>query len=783
MDKEILKIAYGGLLHDIGKFYQRTLVKSNLSEDEIKMTPNRNYGKYHTHLHSGYTSRFMKEQLNLNNAFEYDVSGHHLDTIDSLLARIVQKADHIASAVDRQDEEADNDVSNSKGHFISARLDSVLGEVDFGDDKQESKFKLKTLDQIYEPYIYSARDLDNKTIIQDSAQEYSDLFNAFVSEVNEGSLLKGEVSTFKFNRMYSLLNKYTTFIPASTYGGKQCHVSLFDHLKLTSAIASCMNNENIDMFYMLEIDVSGIQSFIYQVSEGESGKAGLTRALRGRSALVGIITNAIAYAYLKEFSLTNSNILFNTGGGAMLLLPHGNDVADKIQQLSDSLTKQLYEIFHTDITFITGLVELNAEELETFQSEKAMDLKANLGQNKMKKFHKIQDTNFFVEKVHNHECELCGESISDTQGKLCEICKIVEKVSRIYTSNHKFSIIYDYDQQFNDAEIDFGFVRIKFIEEQDINSFEYYDYENYYLDAINHFYAGNVKMIANLVPKENDNIMSFNEIANLIPEDKGDKKISILKMDVDNLGAIFAFGLKTLDKNYDVRKQRSISKYVTLSRLMENFFGHQLKQICKDVSSELGYPNTPEEGVFYINYAGGDDLAIIGPSHAIFYLAKTINDQFRKFTRNDNISISGGIQIQNPTRPIRFGMMEAEASLEKSKELDGKHGITIMSTTIPFDEYQEFLSETDTYISYINNGVISRTSLYNLMSNIRDCSKDQYTRLIPRIQYMLLRNIDKKYEDIRMKINTKVCDVEKNFESKYQKYVLTLKLAIMMTRD
>ena len=40
-------------------------------------------------------------------------------------------------------------------------------------------------------------------------------------------------------------------------------------------------------------------------------------------------------------------------------------------------------------------------------------------------------------------------------------------------------------------------------------------------------------------------------------------KARVLKIDVDNLGAIFAFGME---------KQRSLYKFLTLSRMMENFF-------------------------------------------------------------------------------------------------------------------------------------------------------------------------------------------------------------------
>ena len=54
MDYSLLEAAFSGLMHDIGKFYQRTEMKAKLTEHEKDVTPIADAG-YHTHLHSGYT--------------------------------------------------------------------------------------------------------------------------------------------------------------------------------------------------------------------------------------------------------------------------------------------------------------------------------------------------------------------------------------------------------------------------------------------------------------------------------------------------------------------------------------------------------------------------------------------------------------------------------------------------------------------------------------------------------------------------------------------------------
>lgn len=774
MEYKLLDIAYGALLHDIGKFYQRTMPVSDLSDTELMVTPFNKKGRYHTHLHSGYTSRFLNQYLDMYNELERMVSEHHIYTNEHV-HEIIQHADRIASAIDRQDEESDSESINKRGSFIKARLHSVLGEVDFGKEKEDVVFPLSTLDDMDEP----VRHFSEKNV-SESAKEYKALFDEFVKDIKDDERLRKHVTLDAYNRMYNLLNKYLVTVPASTYENSKPTVSLFDHLKLTSAIASCLYNEtcfNEKKFYMLELDISGIQSFIYQVTEGSEKKRGLARSLRGRSILVGIITNAIAYAFINAFGLTQSNILFNTGGGALILLPYDDHVADQVEALSRELRRELFKRFQTDITFVSALIALNAEELEEFQAEKAVDLKELLGRNKMRKFYDLIDDDFFYEKIdENNACRLCGRT---THRELCRICQAVEDISYIYTHYEKFGIVYDYHGHFKGKPmIDLTFVRIYFIDQLDVNITKHV-----YVDSINDFGIGTQKMVANSVPLDHKHdVLNFKKIISLTPDQYGDKKLAILKMDVDNLGGIFAFGLK---KSNEPKKQRSISKYVTMSRLFEYFFGHELVKICQDVTRRINPDiddDVSNQTMFYINYAGGDDLVIIGSAYSIVQLALEIYQRFSHFTGNKNITISGGIHIQNEKRPIRFGIQEAEEALECSKSFD-KNAITLIDTRVPFPEFASLLDDVDHMIQLIRKGEISRTMLYNIMSNIADQSYIDFVYLVPRIQYVLYRNVGKtEYKDAYNWLLTLINHVEDNDQA--VRYLeLKLKLTMLFTRE
>lgn len=770
MDKDFLKYAYAALLHDVGKFYQRTEVSSSLNGEEKAYLPYAKVGNYQTHVHSGYTYRFFEKYLQSQGDTEIASSSHHIDCVDRM-DEVIQKADRIASSVDRNDENYDivSEYEKRRYRYITSRLSSIMSEINFGKERENAFFPLGTIDKISHP------DKDFVPLsVKESIQEYKTLFSQFVDEVQkEGLLLGASVTPYQFNRMYALLYKYTTLIPSSTYETNRSAVSLFDHLKLTSAIASCLYYNNTEDFYMMEFDISGIQKFIYQITEGKDTKPKLTKSLRGRSAFVAILTNAITYAVLNEFQLTQANIIFNTGGGAVILLPYLADTEQRVAKLCNGIIESLYEKFNTNLTFVYAIEKLDKKELELFKSEKALALKTKLDEEKHRKFVHIMDEDFSYQSLDNPNiCSMCGDYPSEV-GHYCKHCEMMIDISEKYTQNQEMSIWYDFSES-RHGDIDLGFVSITFLKKEDRRLIKQTDY--FYVDALNHFEYGNVKMIANLVPQN----MTFENIVETLGKEYGDQKLGILKMDVDNLGAIFAFGLKQ-NVDQEVTLQRSLSKYLTLSRFMELFFSLRLKQICMDVSQSL---QSQYENIFYINYAGGDDLVIMGPVYGIIILSQKIREEFKAYVCNPNITLSAGIHIQTPSKPIRFGVQTADEALEMSKSFSRngkivKDAITIMDVTVSFDDFAELLQQVEKYRQYIIQGKISRTGFYTIMSQIQVDSIEQFYSLIPRIQYSILRQVTD--EKVRVEYIKEITQIKEMNELNY--FVLIMKLVILFTRE
>lgn len=773
MDYSMLEVAFSGLMHDIGKFYQRTKMVSDLTEKEKLLTPESKLG-YNTHLHSGYTSRFFHEYLHKDNEYEALTSSHHIDD-KSKFATMIRKADHIASSIDRKDEEMDYEENNKKSSFQQVRLSSVINEVDFGKKSGNGTFPLQSFKNIgYPVENYILKDKRN------SVEEYETLFNEFIKDLKSEHLISGDIDKYTFDRLYAMLFEYTTLVPASTYEGNKTYVSLFDHLKLTSAIASCLylNDTEDEKFIMFEFDVSGIQKFIFKVTEGKDTKRDIAKSLRGRSFLISAITNIITYSYLNEFGLTQSNIIFNTGGGALLLLPKCKDFEERIHSVTEKIHKALFEMFSTDISYVYSFVECDRKELEMFKIGKATYLKTKLDEEKSRKFHnEMKDDFFFKETDKNHICKMCGTNLVNHENDTCDICRQIIKLSDFYVKHDTLYLVYDFRNQLKDklndcVQIDMGYMSLYLISESEYSKvIGKYDY----IESLNQSHLGNTRLIANLVPKKNGKVIPFEDmVKNLINPSYGDPKLGILKMDVDNLGAIFAFGMD---------KTRSLSKFLTLSRLIENFFGHELVNICKEVSKSLNPDidkQSDNETMFYINYAGGDDLVIMGPVAGIIQLADEINIRFNQYTLNKNISISGGITIQSPSAPIRFGIHEAEEYLSASKQLEGKNGITLIQTSCKMEEYHQMLKKVNEYRDYIKKGYISRTNFHNIMTILDTDQKNVYLKNVPVLLYSLKRNV--KNNDIRQKLISDISSPKITMHE-LRKLVLEMKLAIMQTRE
>jgi CRISPR-associated protein Csm1 len=572
-----------------------------------------------------------------------------------------------------------------------------------------------------------------------------------------------------------MLQKYTSFIPSATYKVEP-DISLFDHLKTTSALATCLyiyeneEHKNPLPFLIIGGDISGVQNFIYRIAKAQ-GVGGIAKRLRGRSFYLFLLQETVAKYIIYKTGLLIPNVLYSGGGRFELLLPNTQKVKKILEETKYEINKWLFEQYGGEIGLILEEIEASEDDLKNYNTL-LIRLDEKLSRGKRKKYFSLmKEDSFWVENPQPHIkiCKVCG--ISEVKNDIpCEVCEKHKEIGARLPFTEYILFTSSKDTTIDGLEVSFEkFGSVYLIEkgkfkEEWLKSENLIEAEKIIQEKEIDIIKSNIQFIANIVPiatesfsikeegveedikVEKGHVLSFEILADA---SIGDKKIGLLKMDVDNLGLIFGRGIK----------EKSISRVSTLSRLMTTFFCGYINQIChelflqwkKDKNNLWEHKDKVEE-IFYIVYAGGDDLLIIGPSSEIPKLALKIRDEFKEYTcDNPDITISAGIFFCKPKYPVSLAAKGVTESLEKSKK--DKNSITIFDDTVSWEKYKELLEFGESLFQHTQEEKIPRGFLYKVLMIHKQYKKGEDYNYIPMFLYFLSRNIKVKeiIEEIKEK--------------------------------
>ncbi len=549
---------------------------------------------------------------------------------------------------------------------------------------------------------------DLNRLLQEFGQEFSDLAR---TEPAFDALYTG---------LYSLLLKYAWCIPSNSQE-EVADVSLFDHLKTTSAIASCLYNYHKDMgdlgletikkdreekFILTVGDISGIQDYIF--SGISIGAGGMARKLRARSFKINMISELAAYALIDRLELPVANIIMSSGGKFYVLLPNTERSREVVRQLQEEVDRWLLDEYQGELALNLASHTFSGRDFNTFGTVTEA-VNRRLADKKQQPFTGILQAggewleDKFVFHVHDEKglgiCRGCSrefalEVVDDMPyGRRClQELELGRKIPRA-----RFLQITGSESDITLA----GGIGLKIKENEGQLG------EKSLVFALNDTVlpAGHsvlTREVANHVPAEDGRIVTFEEIA---ARSRGVKKLGLLKADVDNLGQLFAFGLKRESDSLD-----SISRMTTLSRMLDHFFsGHVNKMLQKD------YPTC------YTVYSGGDDLIVIGPWDQVLTLASDLHGRFTRFTgSNANITLSAGIAFAKPRTPVIKTIDNAEVMLEQSKEQPnpktgtGRNQASVFGRTMSWEGFSVVKTEGQRLADWAVRKKMSSSELWNL---------------------------------------------------------------------
>jgi len=649
------------------------------------------------------------------------------------LGQIIKEADCLSSGMDRTKDADFVDDQDVKGWdaFKKKRMVSILEGINSSISQHQLHIPVQALSL--------SKDIFPKKSF-DTEPNYKSLWESFVGEFK---FIQSNTYRAFSETLLNLLSKYTCTIPASTMDFPD--VSLYDHLKTTAAIAVCLydfnqsDKKSENPFLLIGADLSGIQSYIYQVVSKHAGKN-----LKGRSFYIRLLSDTIVRYLLRRLKLFQANVVYNSGGSFYILAPNTEFVINELQSAITEIEEKIFKTHETSIFVAIDSVELSANALMHNNGEnignvwgKLFDKREKKKNSKLANFISNNYDLFFesTSKGGNSDRDvITGEEFLENERKVkfsseghfvkeitwqqIEVGKVLKSTEYVVIAEEPIPYWKD-KNPIMPANLGFTYY---FITEKDLS------------DKANELKSSADKVSVITLNGKNGNcnfmetIHGINNIYGLefyggnefetadfekLCTEANFTRLGVLRMDVDNLGQIFQKGIAA--------ERATLSRYAALSRSFDYFFSGYLNTIWREVEPEKSF----------IIYSGGDDVFILGSWEVTIQIAKRIQSDFKEFTcNNPAFSLSGGIAIVPAKYPI---MKAAELSDEEEKrakahrsDKKNKNSLSFMNMPLNWDtEFSIIEQLKDTIIKLIegkklNNSFISKILLHHANANVEN---------------------------------------------------------------
>lgn len=690
-----IELWYGALLHDVGKIVFRN--KNELSNGS------------HSQLGGEYIrkSSDFKDCEGIVESIKY----HHYKELNNTkiehnsLAYITYIANNIANGIDHKDKKETDDHRSQCDK--STALQSVFNILN--NNKQTYSYTFKTNELINYPSD------DANTI---SPTEYNRILDEMTSFYSSSKF-----SEPHFNSLLQWVEKYWSYIPSSTEINQLADISLFDHSKITCAVASCifdyLESENIKDYYqtlfiesqdfynrnafsLVSMDLCGVQDFIYNIS-GEKA----LKSLKARSFYLEMLLEVVVDILLDELGYSRANLLYSGGGHVYILIANTEKNNATIKNIETKIKEWLLEQFKIDLFLAIAHCDCSGNELMNSDNNYKNIWKQVSNNLSTKKLNRYLASDIIrlnsSESNHDRECKECLRSDSEIIDGYCSFCdELINFSVKLHgMTNNDFICV----GSVGDLSLPFDYklsINSKRKVESNINQhYKIYSKNNPHIDEN---IATNLWISNYYVEKEIDNYAKQSE---------GINRLGVLRADVDNLGRAFTSGLP--------EQFNSLSRITTLSRKLSMFFKFGIDELLKE-----------NNFLATVIYAGGDDLFIIGAWDDVIDLSITIRDKFTKYTQG-TLTLSAGIGMYRSKYPI-YKIASETGVLEDYAKRDTKNKVTLWTSdkvyhwntlkdNILNQKYRLIVQELN------NQEEHNKTFVYKLITLLRDDSRVNIARL------------------------------------------------------
>lgn len=698
MKKEKIDLVYGALLHDIGKLLQHS------GKDT----------KDATNLGSEWFRRFSDNEAIAQHLVYDDLKGVEANLPTDSPVYITDLASKIASSL-----KAEQSLESNKGDDLGNQADvfNVFSDV------------------------YSQRFLPIKSLELDREPNYAQNLKAPVSQSDYRSLLdtiEKEIENWDFDssQIDALLNLYEahlSYVPTSTKTQELADISLATHSRLTAGFASAIQEyvtaENDsdyqkelfhgqesfydkEAFLLASFDLSGIQDFIYNIAT-----AGAAKQLKARSLYLDFMGEHIADSLLEKLELSRANLLYVGGGHAYFILANTEKTKAALEAFEEEFNQFLLKNFQTRLYVAFGWSSFSANDIMTSLARYRKVYQATSRMISKKKISRY-DAQTLLElnrggQSAQRECTICHsvqELTTFNDQEVCQICAGLYRFSKEIQEQH-YIVTKEKGLPIGPGAFIRGISQTD-LDKEDWNRI--YVKNSFATDIARatHVFVGDYKYA---------DIDQYAGLSKDSQTGQGIKRLAVVRLDVDDLGAAFMAGFSYQDGG----KYNTLARSATFSRSMSLFFKVYINQFAKDKKIS-------------IIYAGGDDVFALGSWQDIIAFTITLRQQFIKWT-NGKLTLSAGIGLFPDKTPVSI-MAEETGKLEGAAKDNDKDSISLFDKTYTFKFYQfidhiykEKLEKIRHYFSIQDER--GKSFVYKLIELLRN-----YDRMnVARLAYYLTR--------------------------------------------
>ena len=743
MKEKIFSTALAGLLHDVGKLLQR-------SKDD----PWRAYGGTEFEgqpVHATWSMDFIQRCVpqKFRSAALPGAYHHHPERIPSEsqhLAALIALADKLSAG-----ERADLEEGQKKGKHPE-QLVTIFDRLSLDGHKPEPAhyYPLGTL-KLEHDLVFP-----QTTRVQDIPAAYRSLVEDLEREA-KGAI--DDPQTYLENLLYAF--QRTTWCVPSAYYHSVPDVSLYDHSRMTAALAVCLAESSLEDIQKITAavqrqfiekpqaedaallaqpaallvggDISGIQDFIYSISSKKAA-----RTLRGRSFYLQLLTEAVLRNILQHLGLPYTNVIYSGGGHFYLLAP--TSAAGQLAGIQHKISQAMLKAHgvHLYLALTWEEVPFSGFRRGHFP-EHWNKMHARLGKVKQRRYQELgQDFYNAVFEPQPHlgnqedHCAVCGRDTAGTrligedseEARICPMCASFEaEIGKLLPQSRyllmSFGEAVPLPEHFTAMDVLAAFgMKVEFIASSK-EQLSIAGGERGVLWALEE--TGDIWPVVPDLPVARTTHYAVHQVPegsfeDLVKKARGIPRLGVLRMDVDHLGQLFKHGFGSDPET----SLATLARLATLSFQMSLFFEGWLQQI---VSSKAGD--------VYTVYAGGDDLFLIAPWDQVPDLALQIVDDFAAYTAaNPDLHLSGGMTFIHGKYPV-YQAAEDAGEAEKMAKNSGRNAFTFLERPWKWEQFSSIKEKYERLLHIDNFGSAhSLLQILQRLSNMETETRKKNQKLV-----------------------------------------------------